>query len=158
MWLMAGTALAYDAPAVTVEADGTVVGVALVAASADAVRALLGDVEREASLSPMIRDVLVVGAEGRCAKVRKHTRGLLRPFELVALRCPTTTGWREALVESADFTEYATEWRVAPADAGTRVEYRVRAGLRLAFPAAAVRAGMVDATRTSLENLQESAR
>jgi hypothetical protein len=156
MWLLVGTALA-SAPVVTVDADGTVVGVAVVAGDEAAVRALLGDVEREAGLSPSVQSVEVEAEEGSCARVRKTTRGLFRPFELVVLRCPTDAGWREDLVRSDDFSVYATEWRIAPSDAGTRVEFRVRTTVNVMVPAAAVRAGTVDATRAALVKLGERA-
>ena len=157
MWLLIGTASAAAPPAVSVEADGTVVGVVVVAAEESAVRSLLADPQREAALSPFVREVLVDGTEGGCTRLRKKTRGLLRPFELVSLRCPTDAGWREQLVESADFTTYGIEWRVAPADGGTRVEYRVTTTLSAPLPASAVSAGVVDATKTLLANLLERA-
>jgi hypothetical protein len=158
MWFLLGPAMASEAPVVTTEADGTVVGVAVVAASEDAVRALLGDASRAAGLSPDVYDVTVEGEEGRCSRVRKHTRGVFRPFELLALRCPTEQGWTEVLVESGDFSSYALEWRVAPDAAGTRVEYRVRTKLSIPVPAAALRGAIEDATRTALVNLQGKVR
>lgn len=163
MWLLIGMALAAEPPVVTVDPNGTVVGVVVVPAGEAAVRAFLADVKTEAALSPSLREVRIEpengdAQDGACVRLRKKTRGLLRPFELVTRRCPTETGWREELVESADFASYALEWRLAAAEGGTRVEYRVTTTLTGPFPAAAVSAGVVDATATALVNLQDRAR
>lgn len=148
MWVVA-SAVAAD---VTVEPDGTVVAVEVVSAGAEAVRAVLADVHAAAALSPEVLSV-EVEPEGRCERVRRRTRGLLRPFELLALRCPTERGWSEALVSSEDFASFTAEWVVVASGSGTRVEYRVRTALRWPVPTVALREGLERAARTTVENL-----
>lgn len=141
-------------PALTVEPDGTVVAVAVIDASADAVRAVLADVQATARLSP---EVLSVQAEpeatGRCSEVSRETRGLFHPLRFVARRCPTAEGWHEELVRSEDFSAYATDWRVQSTAEGTRVEYRVKTSVRLPIPGAALAAALKDAAGTTVKNL-----
>ena len=141
-------------PALSVESDGTVVAVAVIEASPDAVRAVLADVQATSRLSPEVLSVEAASEDaGRCREVKRETRGLFHPLRFVARRCPTADGWHEELVQSDDFSAYATDWTVVATEGGTRVEYRVKTSVRLPIPGAALAAALRDATATTVKNL-----
>lgn len=148
LWL----AVAWSAPEIEVRDDGAVFATEVMAAQADDVRALLSDAEALAALSPEVRKIETT-QRGRCQEVATETRGLLRPLRLRSLRCPTTDGFREELMEVGDFSAYEVEWAVRDADGGARIEYSVRVVPELAVPSALVQQGVERSTRTLFENI-----
>ena len=155
--LLLGLALITDAhaeePTVSVGDDGTVEArMLLPEGTGGEIRRVVGDTRALATLSP---DVLSVETQprGECEEVTRSTRGMLRPFRLRSLRCPTAQGWKESLIEQGDFTEYATEWRIVETAAGTEVVYRVRTALDIAVPEAVIRRTVAQSARDQLLKL-----
>ena len=140
-------------PSVEVKDDGTVVLVTSVPAPEASVRAVL--VDTAGSLASLFPDVLSVEveADGRCEKVHRRTRGMLRPLDLVVRRCPTERGWQEELVEHGDFEAFSSEWILTPDAGGTRVEYRARTRVDLPVPQAVVDDTVKKAGLRALSNL-----
>jgi hypothetical protein len=140
--LLMGLQAEAGEPSVRQEGD-TVVVVAVASAPAVDLRRILADPQRVQALFPDILDEQVELAADGCIRIQRRTRGLLRPFVLLARRCPTAEGYREELVSSDDFEAYTSEWVVGVDDAGaTRVEYRIRTALDVPVPASAVTAAV----------------
>ena len=152
MWILVAIAASAE-PTVLVQSDGTVVASAVVAASADAIHAVVDDLEAVRRLSPEVLSVTDLGpTSDRCHHVRRETKGLFRPLHFLALRCRTATGWHEELVESEDFADYTTDWSITPVEGGTRVEYRVHTSVRL-VPASLVAGAVKDSAVGVVANL-----
>ncbi len=146
------SALAAE-PTVTTQADGTVVARMEVAASAEAIRAILSDSEASVRLSA---DVLSVDAalKGKCSEMTVQTKGAWNPLEYKALRCPTANGWRTSLIESDDFSALEVEWKLDPSCSDlTTVEYRVRTDVDIVAPKALVQQGVRRSARDTLKEL-----
>ena len=124
-----------DGPQVEVglQADGTVVGVAVVPATPAAILELVEDPIRSGKLSP---DVIRVSFErdGDCVEIDTEARGVFKPLRYKSRRCPTENGWRDQLVESDSFTEYDASWSLRPVDGGTEVTIRVQTEVTLPIP------------------------
>ena len=134
--MMAWSTAAYadDAePSVTVEPDGTVQVSIPVDGSPASVHAALADPQSSVRLSS---DVLSVDSKprGNCDDLRIETRGITRPLVVHTERCRTSTGVREAMTSSDDFTEYASEWRVGETDGQTVVTLRTKAQPNMSVP------------------------
>jgi len=141
----------------SVEGDGTIVVHTTIPASEAAIRAVLADTE--GSFSALSPDVLSVSAvpSGNCEKVTRSTRGIWRPMTFVALRCPTTDGWSEKLVEKGDFTAYASQWSLTAKGDSTGVTYRILTELSAPVPTSMVRQNVEKATKGLLERLADAA-
>lgn len=151
-WVLTTTAAGAE-PTVVVTSDGTVEARMLLPdGSGTEVRRMIADPRALASLSQDILSVDTV-SRGECEEVTRSTRGMFRPFRLRALRCPTAHGWTESLVETGDFTDYATEWRIVETDAGTEVLYRVRTRLGVPVPEAVVRKTVIQSAKDQLVKL-----
>ena len=101
----------------------------LVQAPIDEVRSVLSRAETSVTLSPDVMELHTTD-QGNCERVEVSTRGLFSPMRYVGLRCPTSEGWSETLVESEDFTHYDVEWTLSPTDEGTMVTYRIDVSLK----------------------------
>ena len=128
-------------PTIATSSDGTVVGRVLVDAPEAEVRELLSNPQAVRSMQPEVRAVQSTPS-GSCQVVDVKTDGPLNTLDYKALRCPTTKGWRETLLQSDDFNALETEWRLTPTPNGTQVEYRVRTELDMAVPDALVQRGV----------------
>jgi len=151
--LSLATALAAE-PVVTTttQADGTIVARIEMAASEEAIRAVLEDGATSVRLSD---DVLSVEAalKGRCTEMVVKTKGAWNPLKYKALRCPTANGWRTSLMESEDFRALEVEWKLDPSCSDlTTVEYRVRTDVDIAAPKALIQQGV---KRSAIDTLKE---
>ena len=139
-------------PAVTVGENGTVEARMTLDASESSIRDVLDDIAGElAALSPDVLSVAVVN-DGKCQEVSRRTRGLLRPFRLKSLRCPTASGWHESLIESRDFSAYSTDWSVIETSDGTEVIYTIETDLYI-FPRPLVTRTVVQSAKGQLMEL-----
>lgn len=130
---LSGAALAGDEPRdLGVDGEGYVGAQLEVAHPVALVKAYLGDADKAMRLAPEVLDADSV-PHGKCAKVSVKAKGLLRPMHYVVLRCPTSVGYTEQLLESGDFTAHNVEWTLTEtASGGTLVT--VKARTRLSFP------------------------
>jgi hypothetical protein len=150
--LHSAVAFAGEEAQVRVAEDGSVVGRMVIDASEQEIRAAIPELQ-EAGHSSSVLEARIV-KDGSCSSVFRKTRGLIRPLEMQTRFCPTTTGWRESLVSSADFNAYETEWVVRPQPGGgTSVQLRVVSGVNLMVPEALVRSSTVSGVRESLASL-----
>lgn len=124
-----------------------------VGATPEAVRAALADPEAALGRNPDVRSVTVAPAEGECATVLVTTRGVTAPFTYRALRCPTTDGFREVLVESADFAVNETIWAVSAAPGGARVTLRVTTEPRLTVPEWVLRRAVAASAEATVDSV-----
>ena len=122
-----------DEPQVVVESDGTVQVTLPVDADPAQVRAALADPKSSLQLSDDVLDVQST-PKGSCDALRIETRGLTRPLVVHTERCRTSSGVRESLVKSDDFTAYASEWRVTERDGRTVVTLRTKAEPNMSVP------------------------
>ncbi len=155
VFLLLAQALAAE-PVITAQTDGSIVGTTAIAASPEAVRALLADPVACGTLSPDILSVTVTPA-GKCSMVDVVSRGAWNPLKWRSLRCPTADGWRDDLVSSDDLQAMHSEWHVvAAADGTTTVEYRTNTQVSLAgVPASLIHQGMMQSAKTTLVRLVE---
>ncbi|MFZ5480137.1 MAG: SRPBCC family protein [Myxococcota bacterium] len=99
----------------------------------DAVRAALAEAMAAGPMAPDVLSLEVL-ARGRCDTLRATVGSRWAPMSYVYERCPTATGWREALVQSDAFDAYEITWELLPDAAGTRVSYTVHVEPRLPLP------------------------
>ena len=141
-------------PTAVLDEGGTVVVVAVLDAPGAQVRSILADSGEVRDLFPDVLDErLEAEASGPCMRIRRRTRGLFRPLELFARRCPTRTGYREELLKSSDFGAYTSEWIVREGESGTRIEYRLRTEIDAPLPASAVTAAVRRAALRAVSRL-----
>jgi hypothetical protein len=137
---------------VDVARDGEVVVSLLIDAPASNIRHILNDIEGE--LAALSTDILTVEVlkTGTCQEIARSTRGLLKPFRLRSLRCPTAHGWHESLLASGDFSAYSTDWSLIETAAGTEVVYRVRTELYI-FPKPLVTRSVIQSAKEQVVKL-----
>jgi hypothetical protein len=153
--IWAAVAVAAE-PAVLVEDDGTVQVAVDVDVPARDVRAALAPTLDSMRLSPDVLSVRVGGLQANgCEELVAETRGLTRPLVLRALRCPTKDGWSMQLLESADFTRYASEWRVTEEGGRTMVMLRTQAEPNVPVPRFLVLRGIRDAAVNAVLALKQ---
>ena len=148
--LTAADATAGASPRVSsrITDQGEVVVRLEVKAGEAAVRAVLSDAARSHLLAATTL-AASASADGPCARVKLRTKGLMSPYEVVTRRCPTTTGWRETMLESSDFREYHNEWTIEAVSGGSVVSFRTRT-----MPDAAVPESLIlGQTRKVLEKM-----
>jgi hypothetical protein len=151
--LVALPAVAHET-SVHVRDDGAVIGRLLIDAEADQIRAAIPGMQ-DANGSSNVLEAKVV-PNGLCRNIFRKTKGLWRPLEMNTQFCPTTSGWREFLVESSDFNAYETEWVLRPQPGGgTQVQLRVVSDVNLTLPAGMVRDSTVQSVRETLATLLE---
>ena len=139
-------------PQVEVADDGAVIARLKVDAGEQQVRATIPTLQATGVNS----NVLSVSAspDGSCTAYSRTTRGLMRPLELRTRFCPTSTGWREWLVSSNDFTAYEAEWTIKPStDGGSQVQLRVKSDVNLMVPESLLRSGTIQGVRETLDAL-----
>ena len=143
---------AAQQPSVNVAHNGEVAVSMTIDAPASNIRRILDDIEGE--LAALSTDVLTVEVlkTGACQEIARSTRGLLRPFRLRSLRCPTAHGWHESLIESGDFSAYSTDWSLIETEAGTEVVYRVRTELYI-FPKPLVTRSVIQSAKEQVVKL-----
>jgi hypothetical protein len=148
----ASPALSDDKPSVRVQDDGTVVGRLLIDADASHIKKAIPGLQ-DANASSQVVEARMV-PNGSCNDIFRKTRGLWRPLEMQTRFCPTTTGWREFLVQSSDFNAYETEWVLRPsAGGGTQVQLKVVSDVNLMVPTSAVRSSTVASVHETLKTL-----
>lgn len=139
-------------PELSVQEDGTVIARVLVQAPEARVRQVIPELQGEGVNSNVLN--VVRKPKGNCEAIQRTTRGLMRPLELNTEFCPTTTGWRERLVSSSDFTTYEAAWTLRPqADGSTGIEFRVRSEVNLMVPASLLRTGTVNGVKETFTAL-----
>lgn len=149
---LSSAAHAGDAPEVSVQDDGTVVGRVLVDAPSDQVRAVIPQLQSDASASTSVLSVSV-HPDADCQAIFRQTRGLWSPFEMRTRLCPTSKGWRETLVQSDDYDAYEVEWTLEPQGTGTLVSMKVKSEIALSVPTSLVRSGQVTGVNESFKAL-----
>ncbi len=140
-------------PRVDVHADGAVVGRITVPASAADIRLVVDDPVRCGSLSPEVVSLTTAPPQGDCQELFTETRGLFRPLRVRSQRCRTADGWEEALIESDDFSQYASSWSLHEVDGQTEVTLRVRTEVGLPVPTSVVETRSKKSVGEILENL-----
>ncbi len=141
-----------DTPRVTVTNDGTVVGRMVLDADEAVVREVLTDLHPTKNSSDVLEIRFV--REGSCASIFRKTRGLFSPLELRTRLCPTSTGWRESLVETGDFNAYETVWELQPSDGGgTDLSISVTSKVNLMVPQSLVNRSAVRSMRESFADI-----
>lgn len=139
-------------PDVRVADDGTVVARMHVDASSADVRAIIPELQ-SAGVNSNVLDVAKV-TEGSCTAIRRTTRGLFRPMEIRTRFCPTANGWREVLVQSADFTTYEADWTLRPMEGGgTQVQLSLKSKINLMVPESMLQSGTVAGVKETFEAL-----
>ena len=136
-----------------VNPDGSVTMCVVLPADEDAVRA---ELDTAAEASALHGDATLVSQErqGRCERSTFKTRGLLSSISYVALRCPTTSGWKQTLVSSETFAENEAEWSLRPVEGGTELRYRIRVRLDLPVGQGMVNAQIADSMSRAVERLE----
>jgi hypothetical protein len=150
--LLLATLAAAAEPQVEVADDGAVIARLKVEAGEQQVRAAIPGLQQAGVNS----NVLSVSAapDGSCTAFSRTTRGLYRPLQLRTRFCPTSTGWREFLVSSDDFTAYEAEWTLRPSsDGGTQVQLRVKSDINLMVPDGLLRSGTIAGVKETFDAL-----
>lgn len=146
-------AMAEHSPQITVAKDGTVTGEILIDAPTKVIQDILNDTTGE--FTKLTEDVFTVSASGKgfCEEVTRTTRGFLHPFSFRTLRCPTSRGFEEHLIESSDFRIYQTRWDLEEGQGGTRITYSVKTEFYSPMPKAIVRKNIVRSVTDAIDNL-----
>ena len=156
--LWAAPASASDQAVVHITDDGTIVAKMAIGATEAQIREVLADTEGAlAGLSPEVLSVEAV-PKGTCEEVTRRTKGMFRPFKFRALRCPTSNGWKESLLESSDFGAYASEWQLTPNGSQVEIVYTIKTELNAPVPAALVRSNLRDSAKGLVERLAKKFR
>jgi hypothetical protein len=151
--LLALAALTAQAAEPVVNPDGSVTMCVVLPAAEDIVRA---ELDTAAEASALHGDATLVSQErqGRCERSTFKTRGLLSSISYVALRCPTSDGWKQTLVSSETFEENEAEWVLRAVDGGTELRYRIQVRLDLPVGQRIVNAQIVDSMSRAVERLE----
>jgi len=156
MWFMMSMALAGE-PQVAFRDDGLLHGTVEVAASADAVRAVLDDAVRMARWSPDVIAYEAVGEPaGGCQVYAAKTKGMWKPLTYTSKRCRTTEGYRDNLVESDSFQVMTGEWTLTPVESGTRIDFVGDLELSLPVPKRLLSGARVKGLTLTLTKLGEA--
>ena len=105
-------------------------------------------------LSPEVLDVQS-SPKGACDQVSVQTKGMFSPLTYVVMRCPTSKGYTERLLQSEDFDAQEVEWSVEEVEGGSQVTLKVHTEPRIPLPAAALRAVLVGSMRATLRKLDK---
>lgn len=145
-------------PAVSVNSEGRVVATMTIDASSADLKAVLADTTGAfAELSPDVLNVSSV-RKGDCEEVTRSTRGIFRPFRFRALRCKTSNGWSEKLMESGDFTSYASDMQLVETADGVLVTYSIETEINAPVPDSMVRSNLQSAAKNLLVRLAKRVR
>ena len=129
MWaaLWAVGAAAAAEPQIEVRADGTVAARMDIAAPPEAVRALIGDARRLATIDGTLTATAQPDAAQRGCQLIDYD--IPHPVMHVAYRvraCPIADGWTYSLVSSENMAEFRASWQVTPTPSGgSTVRYEV---------------------------------
>jgi hypothetical protein len=137
----------------TINPDGSVQVQAIVPASEAEIRAVLSDPVRCSSLAPDVVRVQVMASRGNCSEVVTTTRIPGSTMDYRSLRCRTSTGWNDTLIEGDVMEEFQAQWELRAVEGGTEVTFRVRTVLDLPIPSYLVRTGMQSSVKATMLNL-----
>lgn len=142
-----------DTPEVRIADDGTVVAHLLIDGSPELIKQTIREIQ-DARFHASVLD-LTAQPDGECSLITRTTRGVWRPLEMRTRLCPTAGGWREKLVESADFDAYDTEWDIAadPATGRMRVQLAMKSDIAGAVPDALVRQATISGVKSTFATL-----
>lgn len=153
MWVLWAT-LSGAEPTVAFDEAGMLRASTVIAASPDAVKAVLGDAPRVAKWSPEVLSMTPVGAaSGACRDFEVTTKGLWNPLSYVVRRCTTDAGFSDRLVSSDDFTRVQADWTVTAVPEGARVDYVGTVDVDLPVPRAALRKAQTGSMTMTLTRL-----
>ncbi len=141
---------AWATPAVEVAEDGGVQGHVMVAASPDAVLALLSDPVAVHQLTGS-EGTVAARSDGKCLLSDEY-----HPHPLASVRyslrvCPDSTGVSATLAKSEDLLAYESRWQLSAAPGGTRVDYTLAVVPDLPLP----RWAIDRSTKSSVVELME---
>ncbi|MCO4743915.1 MAG: hypothetical protein KC912_03940 [Proteobacteria bacterium] len=139
--LFASSAFAAE-PVVASQSDGTVVGSVVLNVTPEEAMDMLGDAELARSINPDVVSLQTLGSSGPCTDLDISTRGMWRPLKMKARRCRTTDGFRETLIESADFDAQEATWTVSEHPEGALLEYSLKSEPNLPVPRALIQDNM----------------
>lgn len=142
-------------PEIHLQADGSVVGRAVLDADVDDVLAVLADGAAVAAWSPSVTDAVVV-ASGTCETLDITLRGWIFPMHVVGRRCPTADGFTLTRVESDVFRRWGGTWSARPTSEGTEVRYHLYAELALPVSTSFVQGRTAASMRVELAALAEA--
>jgi hypothetical protein len=146
--------LTFAAPTVTVADDGAVTGVVDLAIPPAELRARLADPTWLPTISKDGTRVTVAGRDGDCLLVDSVSPSAIMTVSYRVRTCPTPTGYASTLVESQQFSSYATSWQFKPSAAGTQATYHIRVATSTWIPDAVVRRGVRSGIEQMLTNLE----
>lgn len=133
--------------------DGGVEVQMVIPATEAQVRAALADPVQAGRFTPDVVGVRVVQVQGNCDDVVTTTRVMGATMDYRSMRCHTSNGIKDTLIESSFMESYSTEWSLRTVEGGTEVTLHIRNILNLPVPTAIVRAGMASSMKTTLLNL-----
>lgn len=137
---------------VSVAPDGAMTSTVVVSASAEAALALLRDPLAVHTLSAD-PGTLRATPDGACTRIAYERSTFVGPVAYTARGCPTESGYRTDLTESASFSRMTTEWRVRPVPGGAEVTYRYDADVTAPVPDFIVRRSTVAAVGDLMDRL-----
>ena len=146
------SALAAE-PFTTNDTNGTVSVACVVGASPTELRALIADPQSALSLTPEVLSVKTL-SKGECLTLGVTVKGAWDPLTYTSQRCPTATGYKYKLLQSADITVYEAEWKFDPLpEGGTKVTYNLKTEIDLLVPQALVHKGVIDSAKETIRQL-----
>jgi carbon monoxide dehydrogenase subunit G len=150
--LLLAAALAAE-PNAWIADDGTVVGVASVAAPPSAVMQVLRDPQLLSSIAASGTRIQVVGPDGACTVLDYTSPSVLSDIRYRVRQCPKGDGVEATLVASDSFSAYRTRWTVTPEGAGSLLRYDLAMTVKLLVPSSLVNQTSRRAVRQMLDQL-----
>lgn len=154
--LLALSAVAADLPEpdVSVQKDGSVVGIVHLGVSPEVVKARMADPAWLAKVSGGTTTVRVEGMDGSCQLVASESPSSIMTARYQTRRCPTATGYRVSLRDSNCFKTYAASWDFTDGPSGAIGTYRLDLTTSLWIPNSVVRGQTRKALVDALGKLQ----
>lgn len=122
------------APAAVVLPSQAVEGTVSVALAPDEALRRLADPTWVRGIDGGGTTVSVTGREGDCLVADYTSPSTLMTVRYTIRQCPTGHGYRSTLVRSDTFSDYLSEWSVAPDGTGSLLTYRVQVAPSLPLP------------------------